>query len=229
MTLSIVIPTFNEAATLDELLRRVAAADAGPVKKEIIVVDDGSTDETPQILKRWGDRVLALAHARNRGKGAAVRTGYARATGDWVVVQDADLELDPNDFRALLAKAEEERAAAVYGSRTLPLSGERRPRGVWYFALGGRTLTLLANLLYGTRITDEPTCYKMVRRDVLKELRLTAEGFDFCPELTAKLAKRGVRIVEAPVHYYPRSVVAGKKVRLSDWIQAVWTLVKHRF
>ena len=226
--LSIVIPAYNEAPTIDTLLNRVQAADLGAYQKEIIVIDDGSTDATGKILQQWKDRVALYTHDRNRGKGAAVRTGYAHASGDYVVVQDADLELDPTDLKKLLEKADAESAGAVFGSRRLPLPGETRKKGTWYFQLGGASLSWLTNILYGTRITDEPTCYKMVRRDVLQRIPLTAEGFEFCPELTAKLARAGVRIFEVPIHYTPRSVAEGKKVRFSDWCVAVWTLLKHR-
>ncbi len=226
--LSIVVPAYNEAATIDALLTLVEKADLG-IEKEIIVVDDGSKDVTPRILEKWKHKLTVLTHAHNRGKGAAVRSGYAQATGDYVVVQDADLELDPNDLKALVQKADMEQAGAVFGSRRLPLPGETRPKGIWHFELGGIFLSWLANILYGTHITDEPTCYKMVRRDILDEIELTANGFEFCPELVAKLARRGVMIFEVPIHYTPRSVDEGKKVRLSDGLLAVWTLVKNRF
>lgn len=225
--LSIIIPAYNEASTINALLLRVQEADIGTYEKEVIVVDDGSTDATPELLGRWKGKVQVYTLLRNEGKGRAVRTGYAHATGDYVVVQDADLELDPNDLKVLLQKAEEGNVA-VFGSRRLPIHGETRKHGTWYFELGGILLTWLTNILYGTRITDEPTCYKMVRRDALQKIPLTANGFDFCPELTAQLARRGIRIVEVPIHYTPRSVAEGKKVRLSDWFWAVWTLVKNR-
>lgn len=227
-TLSIVIPAYNEASTLDELLRRVVDVDLEECEKQIIVVNDGSTDATPDILRAWADKVMVHTHERNRGKGAAVRTGYEHAIGEYVVVQDADLELDPNDLRSMLKKARETNASAVFGSRILPMHEVERSRGVWYFALGGRTLTWLANILYGISITDEPTCYKMVRRDILQKLSLSANGFEFCPELTAKLARMDVEIHEVPIRYTPRTRSEGKKVKLRDWFIAVWTLLKHR-
>jgi dolichol-phosphate mannosyltransferase len=227
--LSIVIPAFNEERTLAALVARVEAADLGAIKKEIIVVDDGSTDSTPRIIAGMGARVIAARLPANAGKGAAVRAGYARATGDYIVVQDADLEYDPRDLKRMVQRAAESNAAVIFGSRRLPLEGQKETRGAWYFYAGGVLLTWFTNLLYGTRLTDEPTCYKMVRSDVLKTLELKANGFEFCPELTACIARRGIPIIEVPITYRPRSVAEGKKIRPRDGLIAVWTLLKHRF
>ncbi len=228
MKLSVVIPAYNEERTIDALLDRVLALDLTPDTKEIIVVVDGSSDGTFCVLERYASRVTILRHEKNRGKGAAVRTGFAKATGDFVVVQDADLEYDPEDFRDMLQYAREKNASVVYGSRQLPYKKRAHRRGAWYYYLGGLSLTLFTNLLYGTRLTDEPTCYKMVHRDVLKKLTLTSEGFEFCPEITAKIARLKIPIHEVPIFYAPRSVEEGKKIKLSDWFVAVWTLVKNR-
>jgi len=228
MKLSIVIPAYNEEPTIEALIQRVLETDLSPVEKEVIVVDDGSKDGTSRILAQCADRVMVLTHPKNRGKGAAVRTGFAAASGDFVVVQDADLEYDPEDFRDMLAEAEQTGAKVVYGSRYLPRRGGGQKQGSWLFFLGGLSVTMLTNLLYGTHITDEPTCYKMIHRDVLKRLNLTAEGFEFCPEITAKVTRLGVPIREVPIHYAPRTAKEGKKIRLRDWFIAVWTLLKNR-
>lgn len=228
-TLSIVIPAYNEERTIGALLDRVLAVDLSPIVKEVIVVNDGSSDETANVLKQYTDRVTVLTHSKNRGKGAAVHTGFEKASGDYVVVQDADLEYDPDDFRAMLAFARNHGAQVVYGSRRLPHPHGGQQRGNWRFYLGGWFLTVLTNMLYGTHITDEPTCYKMMRRDVLNRIALKAEGFEFCPEITAQIARLGIPIHEVPIRYSPRSVSEGKKIRLRDGLIAIWTLLKYRF
>lgn len=227
--LSIVVPTYNEERTIAQLLDRVLAVDLSPTSKEIIVVNDGSSDGTAAVLERYKDRVIVLTHPKNRGKGAAVRTGFEKATGDFVVVQDADLEYNPEDFRTMLAHAMTHNSRVVYGSRILPRPEGGQSQGGFFFYLGGRVLSLLTNILYGTHITDEPTCYKMIRRDVLQKISLTAEGFEFCPEITAKIARLRIPIEEVPIQYAPRSVSEGKKIRLRDGVIAIWTLLKNRF
>jgi glycosyltransferase involved in cell wall biosynthesis len=226
--LSIVIPAYNEENTLAQLLERVFAVGFAP-DTEIIVVNDGSTDRTGEILRAYENRVLVITHPKNRGKGAAVRTGFAHATGEYVVVQDGDLEYDPNDIARMFAVALEKKLPVVYGSRRLPIPGEKIHRGSWYYYLGGLGVTWAANLLYGLRLTDEPTCYKMVRRDVLNRITLTSEGFEFCPEVTAKIARLAVPIYEMPIHYDPRTSAQGKKIRAKDGFIALWTLLKNRF
>ena len=228
MKLSIVIPTYNEAATVGVLIDHVLAVRGLP-KKEIIVVDDGSIDNTDEILKKYEDRVIVERHPKNRGKGAAVRTGFARATGEYVVVQDADLEYDPTDLACMVAYAKEHNAPVVYGSRRLPLPDSKVRRGAWYYYLGGLGVTIATNLLYNTRLTDEPTCYKMIARDVLSKITLEQDDFAFCPEVTAKIAKLGIPIVEIPIHYSPRTSTEGKKIRFKDGFIALWTLLKYRF
>jgi len=232
MRLSIVIPAYNEEATLAALLERVHALDLFPIEKEIIVVNDGSRDRTLEIASVYATNhknITVLSHETNLGKGAAVRTGFAHATGQYVVVQDADLEYEPNDFRAMLALAQEKNAGAVYGSRRLPLPGQTIHPGRWYYYFGGLMLTYLTNIIYDTRITDEPTCYKMIRGDILKTIPLTSNGFEFCPEITAKIAKRGITIYEVPIHYQPRDTAHGKKIRPKDGVIAVWVLLKNIF
>lgn len=226
--LSIVIPVYNEKNTIVELLNRIRAVDLDIVKKQIIIVDDGSTDGTRDLLALQSDCMVVL-QPKNSGKGAALRRGFEEATGTWVLVQDADLEYDPEDYKKLLAVAEKDNAPVVYGSRLL---GRRlcaiKTSGV-FFLLGGYALTLLTNILYRTKLTDEPTCYKLFRRSVLESVTLTCSRFEFCPEVTAKIARQHIPIVEVPISYHPRSAEEGKKIRLSDGWEAIITLIKYRF
>jgi dolichol-phosphate mannosyltransferase len=198
-------------------------------EKEIIVVDDGSSDATPALLKNYAKAVQILTHTKNKGKGAAVRTGFVHATGDYAVVQDADLEYDPNDLTRMLAFAVEKNLKAVYGSRRLSLPGESVHHGAWQYYLGGLIITCSTNLLYGANLTDEPTCYKMVHRTLLPRLELQSDGFEFCPEITAKIIRLEVPIHEIPIHYDPRSEAEGKKIRPKDGIVALLILLKYRF
>ncbi|MBP9748622.1 glycosyltransferase [Patescibacteria group bacterium] len=222
--ISIIIPCYNEARTIAETLRRVCAVALGR-EKEIIVVDDGSTDGTAAIVQQTAEcRLLVLK--KNQGKGTALRAGFAVATGDYVVVQDADLEYNPGDLRLLLAAAETG-ARVVYGSRRLG-KAKNEKAGLTYYA-GGVFLTWLTNVLYGTHITDEPTGYKMFERSLLQTLPLTCTGFEFCPEVTARIARQGIPIVEVPIQYHPRNRAEGKKIRLKDGYIAVWTLLRFRF
>jgi glycosyltransferase involved in cell wall biosynthesis len=228
MMLSVVIPAYNEERTIGALIDRVLALDLSPDSKEVIVVNDGSKDGTDDVLKKYASKVTVLTHPKNRGKGAAVRTGFEKASGDYVVVQDADLEYDPQDLRRMLHAAAVQKAPVMYGSRRLPMNGKKNKSARWYYFFGGTVLTLITNLLYGTHITDEPTCYKMVHKDVLKRIALVADGFEFCPEITAKIARLGIPIHEIPITYAPRNVTEGKKIRAKDGLIAIWTLVKNR-
>ena len=225
MTLDVIIPIYNEENTLEEVLEKVLAS---PLRPTVVAVDDGSSDGTPEILKRYdsNERVRVASHDRNLGKGAAVRTGIGLAVGDVVLVQDADLEYDPDDFGAILKPFEDPDVEVVYGSRRL---GSSNPIGSPMFLLGGASLTWLTNLLYGTGITDEPTCYKAFRRELLQSLPLRCIRFEFCPEVTAIVARRGIRIREVPIRYAPRSRAEGKKIGLGDWFEADYTLLRYRF
>src|ERR1700691_6231372 len=219
---SVIVPVFNEAAHLDESLQAIQAS---PVKKEIIIVDDGSTDGTREKLQALPpiDDVTVVFHEKNQGKGAAIRTALAYARGEYVLIQDSDLEYDPQDYPQLLVPLEDDRANAVYGVRP------NRPQRGLRFYLGAKLLTHLTNLLYGAGIHDEATCYKVVRRSLLTEMHLQCRRFEFCPEVTAKLSRMGEKIAEVPISYRPRSTVEGKKIRHSDGWLAIWTLIRHRF
>lgn len=229
MKLSVIIPVYNEAATISLVIERVLDVELGGYEREIIVVDDGSTDGTGTALTdlgaRWPGRLKVVRHERNRGKGAAIRTALEHVTGDIVLTQDADLEYDPRDYPALLAPFEDSAVQVVYGSRTL----RANPRSSWSFYWGGRLLSWVASLLYGARVSDEATGYKAFRVDLLRSLNLQPTRFEFCPEVTGKILRRGIEIHEVPISYRPRSVVEGKKIRWRDGLQAVWTLAKYRF
>jgi len=218
---SVIIPVYNEEAHLEELLRAVYAV---PVKKEVIVVDDGSTDGTRQKLRALSDPgTTVIFHEKNCGKGASIRTALAFARGEYVLIQDSDLEYDPQDYPALLRPLEDGQANVVYGVRP-----DRPERGLRFF-LGAKFLTHLTNLLYGAGIHDEATCYKVFRRSILSRMKMECRRFEFCPEVTAKLCRMGEKIAEVPISYHPRSAVEGKKIRHSDGWLAIWTLIRYRF
>jgi len=228
MKLSIIVPVYNEKNTIEQILQKLENLDLG-VAKEIIIVDDFSTDGTREIIKKYEGKHRIIYQEKNKGKGRALRNGFAVASGDVIVVQDADLEYDPNDFKVMLAKMNESGVEVVYGSRRLQHSYFKTRHSGHIFALGGIFLTWLTNFLYRIKITDEPTCYKMIRADLLKEIDLKCERFEFCPEITAKIAKRRIKIYEVPINYYPRHKNEGKKINWRDAIEAVWTLLKYRF
>jgi glycosyltransferase involved in cell wall biosynthesis len=222
--LSVVIPAYNEERTLAEVVRRVQAVPLGDVQREIVIVDDGSTDRTPEIVASLvSPGLVAIRLPRNEGKGAALRRGFEAASGDWVIVQDADLEYDPGDYPRLLEPLRERRADAVYGSRILGSNG----RSYFSYYWGGRLLTAAFNLIYGQRLTDLTTCYKMFLRD--DAAGLSCDGFEFCEEVTARLVRRRRRLVEVPIRYAPRSMAEGKKIRWFDGLIALWTMLRLRF
>jgi len=227
MKLSIVIPVFNERETLSEILGQVRAVELPGVEKEILVVEDGSTDGCREVLAeeaQAGD-LSVFYHEQNRGKGAAVRTAIEHATGDMIVIQDADLEYDPRDYPKLIQPIMERRVTVVYGSRFL---GPRKAMMFWHM-LGNKLLTLTTNVLYNAILSDMETCYKCFRADVIKDIPLRSRRFDFEPEVTAKVLKRGHRIFEVPISYYGREYYEGKKIGWKDAPIAFWTLLKYRF
>lgn len=250
MKLSIIIPVYNEIATLEEIIRRVRLVDLTidvdvviendgayrymdepiTLEREIVIVDDGSTDGTRQILDRWlqkqpGDMQI-IYHQKNGGKGAALRTGFEHATGDVLVIQDADLEYDPRDYVKLLPPLLEGRSPVVYGSRFL--GGPRSAMSLSH-TLGNKLLTVFTNLLYGTALSDMETCYKCFRRAVIGDMPLRSRRFEIEPELTAKILKRGYSIFEVPISYNGRNFHEGKKLSWRDGFSAVKTLLIYRF
>jgi glycosyltransferase involved in cell wall biosynthesis len=225
--LTVIIPCYNERATVAEVVKRVQ--DAAP-RAEIVLVDDGSTDGTLEVLDKLENDdnpcLHVLRHAKNGGKGAAIRSGIDAAHGDIILIQDADLEYDPRDYPALLRPIEEGRAEVVYGSRFL--GGPRRTMMFWHM-VANKLLTLMTNVLYDTILSDMETGYKVFRSDAIKGIPLRAHRFDFEPEVTAKMLKRRRRIYEVPISFDPREYEQGKKIGLKDAFAAVWTLLLYRF
>ncbi len=225
--LTIVVPVFNERNTLVEVLRRMRAVELPDgIEKEIIVVDDGSTDGTRDVLRQLGDSTVRIVLLdENRGKGAALRAGFVHATGEFVLVQDADLEYDPEDWPKLLNPVLRGRARVVYGSR---FTGERRNMLLLHW-IGNRFLSMTTNVLYNTTLSDMETCYKLIERTLIEQMKLQSNRFDIEAELSAKILKRGVRIYEVPISYSGREFDEGKKITWRDGVAALWTLVKYRF
>ena len=226
--LSILIPAFNERGTVEELVRRVRAANTLGLEKEIIVVDDASTDGTGEILKKIAQdsAVKVVAHSYNRGKGAALRTAIKHATGDILLIQDADLEYDPSDYPKLLRPILDGRADVVYGSRFA--GGTHRVLLFWHY-MANRFLTLLSNMLCNLNLTDMETCYKVFKRKCVEDMKLTSDRFGIEPELTAKLARRRYRFYETDINYSGRDYTEGKKIGWKDGLAALWFIFRYRF
>jgi glycosyltransferase involved in cell wall biosynthesis len=235
MRISIIVPVYNEQETIREILHQVRSLDLTvetnlgklALEKEIVIVDDGSTDQTQAILVQEQERgdVALLRHDTNRGKGAAVRTGLGRSTGDIVLIQDADLEYDPRDYPTLLRPILERRVTVVYGSRFL---GPRKAMLFWHM-LGNKFLTLVTNVLYNAILSDMETCYKALDGELARGLKLRSDGWGIDPEITAKVLKKGHRIFEVPISYYGREYFEGKKISWRDGFTVLWTLIKYRF
>jgi glycosyltransferase involved in cell wall biosynthesis len=225
MNLSVIIPVYNEVNNIREIVKRVQAQ---KLANEIIIVDDGSTDGTRPILSELdgNDTVRVILHERNKGKGAAVVTGFDAARGDVLLIQDADLEYDPRDYPKIMQPIEEGIADVVYGSRFL--GGPRRVAMFWHM-VANKLLTAMTNILYDTILTDMETGYKAFRRNVIQGMKIRSKRFDFEPEFTAKILKRHYRIFEVPITFNPRDYSEGKKIKLKDAFAAVWTLIKYRF
>ncbi len=236
MKLSIIIPVFNEEKTILEILRRVGKVEISGVEKQVIVVNDGSTDATASVISNFQfpiSNFKSLRHEENQGKGAAVRSGIKNATGEYVIIQDADLEYNPKDIGKLVAPILNGKGKVVYGTRLKRLPSlskeERTPQFLLHY-VGNKFLSLLTSILYGQWITDMETCYKLFPRKAVADMRLNARGFEFEPEITAKLLKGGYRILEIPISTKPRGYDEGKKLNtFKDGFIALWTLLKYRF
>lgn len=225
MKLSVIVPVYNEVKTLGNVLEKVRAVN---VEKEIILVDDGSTDGSRELLEKWQTEDPSLKiifHSHNQGKGAALRTGFKEAAGDYVIVQDADLEYDPQDYSKLLQPVLEGKAAVVYGSRFKGAYKDFMALHFW----GNKLLTLFTNLLYGVGLTDMETCYKLIPADLIKSIKIKSNRFNFEPEITAKILKKGYKIFEVPISYAGRGFSEGKKITWKDGAVAFWYLLKYRF
>jgi dolichol-phosphate mannosyltransferase len=219
--LSVIVPVYNERGTISEIIDRVLSL---PLSIEVIIVDDGSTDGTELILKEWDEhrRIKLISHASNRGKGAAIRTGLRFARGEFTIIQDGDLEYNPGDYPLLLAPLVASRAQVVYGVRP-------KPATVSIFSAGVSLLNLLVAVLYGQRISDEATCYKVMRTQLLRSLDLRCERFEFCTEVTAKVCQLGITIHEVPVSYSGRSSADGKKIQWYDGVEAIVSLIRWKW
>lgn len=224
---SIIVPVFNEINTLDKILEKIEEASFCGLEKEIILIDDMSEDGTREKLKGYESKYKVFYHDVNQGKGAAIRTGLAHITGDIMVIQDADLEYDPEDYQDLIKLIVEDKADVVYGSR---LTGAKPSRSFMFsHLLGNKLLTLTTNILYGATLTDMETCYKAFRAEFLKGINIKSNRFDFEPEITAKMLKKKARIYELPISYYGREYSEGKKITWKDGVHAILALLRFRF
>lgn len=224
MLLSVIIPCYNEAPTVEKIVQKVLDV---PVEKEVIVVDDGSTDGSAEIIRSMETRlpVKALFHPKNKGKGAAIQSGLQYAQGKYTIIQDADLETNPMNYLQLLEKIQSTGKPVIYGSRMLK---KNRIYNLKYY-LGGRLVTFFANWCCNQRLTDQPTCYKMLETDLFRQLQIESNRFEVCSEITAKLSLRKIRIDEVPMDYYPRDKAGGKKLGWKDGVKAIITLFQYRF
>ncbi len=229
MKLSIIIPVYNEKQTISKIVEIIKKIDIGNIKKEIIIVEDFSNDGTREILKEIGKankNIKIVYHKENLGKGSAIRTGIKEVTGDIVLIQDADLEYKPEDYKKLIYPIINNETKVVYGSRFLK---KRKKRGKICYFIANKFLTFVTRFLYRIKITDMETCYKVFRSDVIKNIELKSKRFDFEAEITAKIAKKKYKIKEVPISYYARTKVEGKKIGWKDGIETLWALIKYRF
>jgi len=225
--ISIVIPAYNEEKTLSRVVESVISSDVDGLEKEIILIDDCSTDATAKIITTFSQKenIRAFRHKKNSGKGAALRTGFSKATGDILLIQDADLEYDPKEYRRLIEPILSGSAMVVYGSRM----ANKNPVGYWYMYLGNYFISLFAKILYGRKITDIETCYKVFTREVLEGLLFTSNDFGFEAEFSAYVLKKGFPITEIPISYSPRKYTEGKKISWKDGVKALWILWRNRW
>ena len=224
---SIIVPVFNEIQTLEEIILKLENVDLCNLEKEIILIDDCSTDGSRELIEKMQGKYKVFFHEKNEGKGKAVQTGFENAQGEIVIIQDADLEYDPSDYYEIIKLIIDEKADAVYGSR---LSGGKPSRSFMFsHLLGNKFLTFVTNFLFNTTLTDMETCYKAFRRDFIKDIKIKSKRFDFEPEITAKILKKHARLYELPISYYGREYKDGKKITWKDGFQALFALIKYRF
>ncbi len=222
--LSIILPAYNEQTTIEKIVEQLLKV---TIPKEIIIIDDGSTDKTKEIIKTFNHQdIKKIFLKKNYGKSAARRCGIKRAKGKITIIQDADLEYSPEDYTKLITPIIQNKTKVVYGTR---FPKNRKQKNISLFYLGNKLLTLITNILYNTGLTDEATCYKVFDTELLKNIKLKSRKFEFCPEITAKLSKKGHKIIEIPISYNPRSKKQGKKIRYHDGISAIATLIKYKF
>ena len=230
--LSILMPAYNEGATIAKIVEKIDKVDLARigVDRELIIVDDGSKDKTVEIVKHLQAKypyIRFIQHPKNKGKGGAIKTAIKAATGNILIVQDADLEYDPRDYFRCIMPILKGKVKVVYGSRRLEKKNKQHSHFSFY--LGGVGITWVFNILFLTHLTDEPTCYKTFRADVIKRIKINGNKFDWEPEVTAKVVKKGIKIYEVPIRYYPRTEKQGKKIKWKDGIDAILTMLKYRF
>lgn len=226
--ISLIIPVYNEEKSLEQVIKKVLSINL-PIKKELIIIDDYSKDKSLEIarkLEKSNDNIKVFSHKENKGKGSAIRTGFSKATGTIIGIQDADLEYNPNEYNQLIRPILKKETKIVYGSR---FKNNKGIKGKTMFFLGNKFLSLITSILYFRKITDMETCYKVFRKSILKDIKLNSKRFDIEPELTAKFIKKGYKIKEIPITYSPRTTEEGKKIKPSDGLIALWTLIKYRF
>jgi glycosyltransferase involved in cell wall biosynthesis len=232
MKLSIIIPVYNESSTINELLKKINKVNLGKTEKEIILVDDDSTDGSKELIGKLEGKYIKIFQPKNMGKGAALKTGIRKATGDFIIFQDSDLEYDPNDYIKLLSPLLHGGASITFGTRFVGkkfiLFGKKRTIHTTHW-IGNKFLTFWFNLLYGTKLTDVEPCYKMFRKEVLSQIRVKTNRFEYDIELMCKLIKKGYKIKQIPISYNPRKFEDGKKINWRDGIIAAWTMLKYRF